>query len=179
MAEEKGTSLVSIGKIVRTRGIGGEVLVDLLTDFPERFAKLKRVYLCHPDGQLEIKELEGFWFHKGRLVAKFQNVSSIADAERLTSCLIQIPEADLEALPSGTYYDFQLIGCRVMTEDGLAIGKVKEILKAQGNDLLVVTEGQREVLIPLVADFCRNVSVEKKEILVRLPKELLELNRRD
>ncbi|MBI1745987.1 MAG: 16S rRNA processing protein RimM [Acidobacteria bacterium] len=169
-------SLVSIGRVLRPRGIRGDVLVALLTDFPEHFEALDQVYVKYSTGHLEAKRLENVWFHKGRAVVHFEHVDSYEAAEKLARAELSISEADLAELPEGTYFDFELIGCQVITVTGESVGCVESILKVPGNDLLVVKAGGQERLIPAHEPICREVNLDRRQIVVNLPEGLLEVN---
>lgn len=175
--KDAGPSLVSVGKIVKTRGTKGEVAVEPLTDFPERFSLIDRFYLHLPDGSLRTERLTSFWFHKNRVIVKIEGVDSIGAAKALVGSEIQLPAEQLVPLPGNSYYDFQLIGCRVMVPSGDTIGVVEEILKAGENSLLVVRGGDREHLIPAARGILVSIDVESKKIVADPPEGLLELNR--
>lgn len=175
--KDAGPSLVSVGKIVKTRGTKGEVAVEPLTDFPERFSLIDRFYLRLPDGSLRTERLTGFWFHKNRVIIKIEGVDSIDAAKALVGSEVQLPAEQLVPLPADSYYDFQLIGCRVVVPSGDTIGVVEEILKSGENSLLVVRGGDREYLIPAAREILVSIDIESKEIVADPPAGLLELNR--
>ncbi len=170
-------SLISVGKIVKTRGTKGEVAVEPLTDFPERFSLIDRFYLRLPDGSLRTEHLTSFWSHRDRIIAKIEGVDSIDAAKALVGSEIQLPAEQLLPLPRDSYYDFQLIGCRVMVPSGDTIGVVEEVLKAGENSLLVVRGREREYLIPAAREILLSVDVDSKKIIADPPEGLLELNR--
>jgi 16S rRNA processing protein RimM len=168
---------LAIARIVRTRGNRGEVLADILTDFPERFQRLKAVWLEFPDRHRELAVVEATWVHKGRQVLKFAGIESISEAERLRAAWVLVERKDAVPLKQDEYYDHDLIGCRVVDAAGAVLGTVREILKAAGNAVLIVDGAAGEILIPAVADFCRRISIPEKLIVVDLPEGLLDLNR--
>jgi 16S rRNA processing protein RimM len=168
---------LAIARIVRTRGNRGEVLADILTDFPERFQRLKAVWLEFPDQHRETALLEATWPHKGRQVLKFAGIETISEAERLRAAWVLVDRQDAVPLKDGEYYDHDLVGCRVVDLAGLALGTVREILKTAGNSVLIVDGPRGEILIPAVAEICCHVSIAEKSIVVDLPEGLLDLNR--
>ncbi len=89
---------------------------------------------------------------------------------------VQIPESELLAPDDGEYYQFDLVGSRVVTVTGQEIGKVTDIVPAAGNDLLEVSRGDREVLIPFTKQICREVDILAKRIVIDPPEGLLDLN---
>jgi 16S rRNA processing protein RimM len=170
-------SFIAIARIARTRGNRGEVLADLYTDFPERFDSLEEVWLEWPNGTRERARLESCWYHKGRQVLKFAGTDSISSAERLVGAWLKIERAEAVSLPDGTYFDHDLVGCSVYSLDGKELGTVKEVLRISGNNQLVIAGGHGEFLLPAVAGFCRDISIEDRKILVELPEGLIDLNK--
>ncbi|HKX29115.1 MAG TPA: ribosome maturation factor RimM [Blastocatellia bacterium] len=168
--------LISIARIVRPQGRHGEVVAELLTDFPDRFAKLDRVQMRRSDGRISVVALERFWLHKGRIVLKLGGCDSINQAEELRGSQIMVPRAQLVSLPQDSYYDFDLVGCAVMTVDGRPLGSVIEVQQYGAAPLLVVKDANaRELLIPLALSICVEIDVGSKRIVVNPPEGLLEL----
>ena len=113
---------------------------------------------------------------KEHYILKLKGVDSLYQARELVGQEILLPEEDLLSLEKDSFYFFQIIGCSVVTKDGIEIGIVKDFLCVQDNDLLVVAKGRREILIPFTHSICLKVNLKQKEILVDLPEGLLELN---
>lgn len=173
----EGTGFVTIARIIRPRGNRGEVAADDLSDSLERFETTREVLLVGSVGERREAVIEKTWRHKGRVILKLAGVDSISDAEALRGYEVQIPEADLAALPDGEYFLGDLVGCEVVEEEGgRTIGEVTNVLEPGGPLLLEVRSGEREVLVPLVDEICRDVDVEGRKIRVRLPEGLEDLN---
>lgn len=169
-------SHIAIARILKPRGNRGEVLVEVHTDFPERFSLLDQVWVKYPDGRRECLEIEYCWEHQGRQVLKFSSVESIGDAEKLVGAWIEIDEHQIMTLPAGTYWDHDLTGCRLRNQSGDFLGEVTSVLRIPGNDQLVVQINDVEYLVPLAAAICRQICIPRKEILVELPEGLIGLN---
>jgi 16S rRNA processing protein RimM len=167
--------LISVARIARPQGHRGEVIADLLTDFPERFARLARVYVKRADGRLLLLDLENSRPHKGRVALKFVGCDSVSGAEELRDARVMVPRDQLVELPEDTYYDFDLIGCEAISVEGQYLGRVEEVLNYGAAPLLVVRDGARELLIPLVLSICVEISTERKRIVVNPPEGLLDL----
>ena len=173
---------MAVARIAKPQGRRGEVAAEVLTDFPERFEKRGPVYLGDPGQAPEAVELEDAWPHKGRMILKFSGVDSIDDAERLRGKLVLIPMEEKATLPSGSYYVWELVGCRVLRTSGGAdeeIGIVTEVGRTGGADLLhVAAAGNRgrELLIPLAQAICTRIDTKAKAIWIDPPDDLLELN---
>ncbi len=119
-------------------------------------------------------EIEKFWFQKDRIVFKFSGHDSVEEAELLRGVEICIAESEAISLDAGEYYDWQLVGCRVQTAAGLAIGRVRELMRTGGTELLVVEDGEREYLIPFAESICVEVDIENEKIVIDPPEGLLE-----
>ena len=176
MEPKEPSSFITIARIVRTRGNKGEIVVESLTDFPDRFDILEEVWLESDNGSLQKIALDFTWEHKGRRIFKFIGIDTISSAEKFVGCLVQIPREQAVLLPEGTYFDHDLIGCSVDDAQGQHLGFVEDILRISGNNQLVVKNGNREFLIPAVEKICTQISIEKKQILVDLPEGLMDLD---
>lgn len=166
--------LVAIAKIVKTRGLRGETVADILTDFPERFEETENVVAVFPNGErLELK-IEEFRFQKGRILLQFEGYNSLEKAENLRNAEICIPEDEAVELEEDEFFDWQLENCEVETIDGEKLGKVKELMRTGGTEILVVQGKTKEYLIPFAETICTEVDVENKLIKVDPPEGLLE-----
>jgi 16S rRNA processing protein RimM len=168
--------LVAIAKTVRTRGLRGELVADVLTDFPERFAETKTVLAIKPDGTREELKIENHWFQKDRVILKFAGFDSIEAAESLINREICVPESEAVALEAGEFFDWELIDCAVETVAGETLGRVKEVMRTGGTEILVVASagGEKDYLIPFAETICVEVEIENKLIKVDAPEGLLE-----
>lgn len=166
--------LIAIAKIARPRGIKGEVVADLLTDFPERFEGLENVTATTPAGERVDLAIEDYWFQKGRIVLKFAGYDSIESVEPLRDAEIGINEADAVELETDEYFDWQLEECGVKTIEGQHLGRVDSVMRTGGTEILVVKGGDKEYLIPFAEAICTEVDIENKIIRVDPPEGLLE-----
>jgi 16S rRNA processing protein RimM len=168
---------VTIARIVRTRGNRGEVLVELHTDFPERFRGLREVWLEFADGRRERLALARAWDHQGRMVLHFEGVNSITAAEALVGAWVQVDSGEAVAPAEGQFFNHDLVGCEVRDLSGKLLGSVADVLHISGNNLLIVSGPQGEIMIPAAAGFCVEISIERQQIVVDLPEGLVDLNR--
>lgn len=170
---------LAIARIVRTQGRRGEVAAEILTDFPARFAELRRALLERPGGSPEAVEVEDTWPHKGRVILKFSGIDTIEQAERLAGLHILIPREERKPLGEHEYYLWELEGCRVVYErDGAEkeLGTVSAVTPTGGVNLLHVAAAHGEVLVPLAQSICTRIDIASKTILIDPPEDLLELN---
>ncbi|HXT63011.1 MAG TPA: ribosome maturation factor RimM [Pyrinomonadaceae bacterium] len=168
--------LIVVAHIVKTRGLRGEVVADLRTDFPDRFEKLESLVGISSSDEKRSLQIEEKWFHGNRLVLKFAEFDSIDAAKELVGYDLAVPAEDRIELPQDSFYEWELAGCRVETIDGKAIGEVKEIMRTGGVELLkVVDDAGRDRLIPMASDIVVGIDKEKKLIRIDPPEGLLEL----
>ena len=168
---------VVIARIVKARGIRGEVACGIETDFPERFQTLDRVTVLMPDGRRLALALEDHWFHKDRVILKFEGYDTMTAAEELVGGYLVISEADGLELEEDEFYEYQVVGADVIAITGEKIGIVTRLMRTGGTDLLVIEgEGKREILVPFADDICTEVDVDAKRITINPPEGLLELN---
>jgi 16S rRNA processing protein RimM len=169
-------SLVIIAHATRTRGLKGEVVADLLTDFPERFAGLSRLIAVPPSGEPWLIELEHHWFQKGRVILKFAGFDTIETATALVGHDFAVPEDESVPLTEDEYYDWQLEGCKVEVVTGTAVGTVTSVMRTGGVHLLVVTGANgKECLIPMAGSIVVSIDTKAQRIVIDPPEGLLEL----
>lgn len=168
------SELVAIAKIVRTRGLRGEVVAEVLTDFPDRFDGLEEVTALLPAGERRELKIERFFFQKDRIVLKFEGVDSIQAGEMLRDAEICVEEADAVELEDDEYFDWELEGCEVETVDGVKLGTVREVMRTGGTEVLLIDGSEKELMVPFAEAICVEVDVETKRIVVDPPEGLLE-----
>lgn len=167
---------VVIARIVKARGIRGEVACDLATDFPERFQQIEDTTVVMPGGLRLGLKLENHWFHKDRVILKFASYDTMNDAERLVGGVLVISDSDTLELEEDEFYEYDIIGLEAVTVEGNKIGQVMDLLHTGSSDLLVIEgENKREILIPFVDDICKEVDLEAKRIIIDPPDGLLDL----
>jgi 16S rRNA processing protein RimM len=172
--DSMNSDLVAVARIVKSRGLRGELVADVLTDFPERFEGLETVVALLPDGERRELKIENFWFQKGRIVFKFDGFDKIETAETLRGAEICVAEAEAVALDTDEFFDWELEDCAVETVEGLKLGRVKELMRTGAAEILVVEGADKEYLIPFAETICTEVDVENKLIKIDAPEGLLE-----
>ena len=168
--------LVAVARAVKTRGLRGEIVAELLTDFPERFDKLEHLIAVATDGRRTVLELEEHRVHQRRIVLKFAGYDSIEAASALIGSEFTVPESERVELEEDEFYDWELAGCLVETIEGERLGRVREIMRTGGVEMLVVeNEEGRDYLIPLAEEICVEINIGQKLIRVDVPEGLLEM----
>lgn len=166
--------LVAVARIVRPRGLKGEVVAEVLTDFPERFEGLEYVTaLLTSGGETKLK-IEEHWFQNDRIVLKFVGHDSVESVEHFRDTEICVTESEAVELQPDEYFDWQLIGCQVETLDGEKIGIVASVMRTGGTEVLEVAGKEKDFMIPFAGAICVEVDVEKKKVVVDPPDGLLD-----
>lgn len=169
-------SLVTVARAVKTRGLKGEVVADLLTDFPDRFESLEQLIGVSPKGARQVLEVEDYFFQNDRIVMKFVGYDTIEASQELIGYDLCVPELDRVVLEEDEYYDFELEGCVVSKVGGETVGTVSSILKTGGTEILVIkTSEGKDVLVPLAESIVVKVDTAMKTIVIDPPEGLLEL----
>jgi 16S rRNA processing protein RimM len=172
---------VTLARVLRPRGLRGEVAAEILTDFPERLPKLREVWLTDGRSAPRRVRVQRCWLSPsrgGQAIFHFADTNSIEDAERLRGLEVQVPIEERAKLAAGSYFVGDLVGCEVWeTGASSPLGSVRDVEFPGGTPLLAVDTSDGEVLIPLAAEFCVRIDVKAKRIDVTLPEGLLDLNR--
>jgi 16S rRNA processing protein RimM len=168
--------LVVIGEVVRPHGVRGELRVSLQTDRPERFDDLRECVVWDPASDARtVRRIRGVRHHGDAVLLSLEACDSPEAARTLVGRLIALPRAQALPPPPGHAYPWQLVGCRVETEDGRAIGELERVEPSPAQDLWVVRAGEREHLIPAVPEIVREVDLDAKRVVIRPPEGLLDL----
>jgi|YNPNPStandDraft_1061719.scaffolds.fasta_scaffold11611_7 16S rRNA processing protein RimM len=157
------TRPVAIGRVVSPFGNKGELKVMPLTDFPERLLCLKQACFLFPDGSERRESVDRVREHKGFFLVKLNGCDTISDAERFRDAHLVIPREDRTPLPEDTYYVDDIIGLRVVTEDGRDLGRIRQVYTGPAND--VYDTGR--VLIPALKSVVVKVDLAQKVMVIR------------
>ena len=194
---------VWLARIRRPQGRKGEVLAEILTDFPERFAQRKQLWLLPPElssagdhfplseGTPTLSEREAVssarsaelltsWMHKGDVVLHFAGIDSISAAEELKGLIVAIPRSERAPLAEDEAYISDLVGCTVIDVAGAkpaTIGVIENVDRSAGSaPLLVLHSAQRELLIPFAKAYLRKIDLEARRIEMALPVGMVNLD---
>ncbi len=162
---------IAVGQVAKPHGVRGEVAVEMLTDFPGRFALLERVYLGEDDPRPVA--LENVRFHSGRALLKLGGYDDRTAVERLRGELILVPIDEAMPLEPDQYYQDDLIGLEVWTTDEEHLGQVVEILETGANDVYIVHGDRGEILLPAIADVVQWIDLEENRMVVELMEGLI------
>lgn len=167
-------NLLRVGVISSTHGIRGEVKVFPTTDEPERFKKLDEVILDTGREQIRL-EIEGVKFFKKMVILKFKGYDDINDIERYKGKDLLITRDHALELAPGENFIADMIGLKVVTEDGKEFGTLTDIYKTGANDVYEVkTTDGREVLLPVIKECVLDVNLEEGTVTVHIMDGLLD-----
>jgi 16S rRNA processing protein RimM len=172
---------VHLARIRHPQGRKGEVFAELLTDFPEKFAERKRLWLL-TSGKSSPREVEhvNHWLHKGGIVLHFAGIDSISAAETLKGLTVAIPRAERAALDEDEVYIGDLIGCAlvdVAAANPVAVGEIESVDRTAGPVALLVVQGKAgEVLVPFAKSYLRSIDLKARRVEMALPEGLIDLN---
>jgi 16S rRNA processing protein RimM len=156
-----------IGRLIKAHGVKGAFRLELLTDFPDRFAPGREVLVAGRPLRVARSEEQN-----GSMLVTFEGINDRTAAEPLAGSYVTVPLADARALPPDQYYHFQLVGLTVVdARRARELGKVEEVLSYAANDVLRVTDGKREILIPMIRSVVRSIAPSEGTITVDLPEE--------
>lgn len=158
---------IVIGKIVAPHGVRGDIRIMPLTDRPEQFLNLS--YLLLEDGrQLTVKAAR---FHKRMVLVSTKEITTMNDAELLRDKKILIRAEDLPPLDEGRFYVADLIGLPVFDEEGKQLGTFKDSITTGSNDVYIIAvPGGKDLLIPALKIYVREINLQEKRIVVKLPE---------
>jgi 16S rRNA processing protein RimM len=199
-ADEPAQEWVWLARIRRPQGRKGEVFADILTDFPEKFAERRRLWLVEAETAADARagktrpgkdvaarpalpmqvELRAHWLHKGGIVLHFAGVDSISAAEALAGLAVAVPRAERAGLEEGETYISDLTGCTLVNVAGgepVPVGVIEDVDRTAGPaPLLIVRGAQGEILIPWAKDSLRRIDLDARRVEMALPEGLVELN---
>jgi len=163
-----------VGQLINTHGVKGELKAIPLTDDPNRFKKLKWVYI-DKNGKLDKYDIIGVKFFKQFVILKFRNVDTMDEAEKLKGLYMKVDRANAVKLPKDSFFITDIVGLSVFDENESLLGKLVDVIQTGSNDVYVVrdTDG-KEILIPALKSVVKEVSIENGRISVILPKGLLD-----
>jgi 16S rRNA processing protein RimM len=168
--------MVVVGRITRTFGHRGQVFVKPATDFPEaRFAEGALLH-TRREGRDETLTVTASRMQQGWPVVGFAGVDTMTDAEALAGLELRVPESALPALPVGSFWEHDLVGCEVVTTSGRELGPVRTVESGSGPTRLVIGSGRGEIQVPLVDAICVVIDVADRRIVIDPPEGLIEVN---
>jgi len=164
---------IALGRILRPHGVRGEVVVEVLTDFPERLAHLPQLYLGDAH-QATLTRVRSCRTKGDLLLMAFEGYPDRTAVEALRDQLVQVPLEEAAPLPEDTYYPHQLVGLDVETTEGDNLGRLSDVLFTPANDVYVVTGPRGQVLLPAIRQVIKQIDLEAGRMVVELIPGLVD-----
>jgi len=172
-------SLITIGKIVKSFGVRGEVVVEILTDFPRRFIEMEELLLVKEnsaDPPMPVF-IESARFHKKKVILKLDIIQQREDVGKYRNYLLKIPKEELMELSPDEFYIFDLLGLKVHTTKGDYIGNITKVVPAGYHDVYEIChpESGDVNLVPAMKKFIKEVNIEERRMVVEPIEGLFDL----
>lgn len=164
-------NLVTIGKCVKPHGLGGEIGVKPITDFPERFEQTETVFAHQQKDPVKFLEVETVRSHSGGFLLKFKGVDSKEKAEKLRGFFLAVPEDETVVLEEDEFWHWELEGLQAFDPDGNPLGVLKEVIESPAHDLYLIENDKGKThLVPAVHQYVPDILIEENKIVVILPE---------
>ena len=165
-------TLVTIGRVIKARGLRGEIKVESLSNVSDRFKFLHEVTLELKNGKninfnIEYSRISGV-----NIIFKLNGIDNRDAAEKLRGAYINVKLDNVAPLEDNSYYNFDLVGMGVFDSDNNKIGSVTRIEQYPANDVIVVEKETEEVMIPAIKEFIVDVDLKSKKLTINLPEGL-------
>jgi 16S rRNA processing protein RimM len=160
---EPRDGFVAVARVLRPWGLRGDLKVESLSDFPERFSPGAKLWLSGVERTVERSRMQG-----GATYLKLSAIEDATQAEPFRGELLEVPEAALPNLDEDEFYHHQLVGLRARTVHGEVLGAVSEVLQTGGNAVLVVLGSDTELLVPFIDDVVKSVDLDAGVLTVEL-----------
>jgi len=160
-----------VGKLRRPHGIRGEILMAVMTDFPERIQPGLTLFLGEEHQPVEVASLRK---HNKGLLLLFEGIDTREDVELFRNRNVFVPTKDRPPLPEGEYYLHELIGLQVVTDEGETLGVLSEMIETGATNVYVVRrEGKSDALLPATEEVILEIDVSQKTMRVHILEGLL------
>jgi 16S rRNA processing protein RimM len=163
-----GENRIVIGRVSRPHGTQGEIRIEYFNpDDLQFFSRYQMIFLQGDKGSPQPYRPIAVRPHKKFILALLEGIQSRAEAEQLRGKVVLVDAAELPPLDADEYYWHDILGMRVVTEDGGNVGTITEIFPTRSNDVYVVREGEREVLIPAIKEVVVSIDTKARTMVIR------------
>ena len=162
---------IPIGKVIKPHGLKGELKFMPFVREAEIYRNIKRVAL--DDSAKVVKQIQFFRGHESRLIIKFKDCDSIEEASKLSGSEVYVHRDDFESLPDGDHYWFEILGLQVYDEEGKHYGRIVEIMETGSNDVYVVQDGKKELLLPMIESVVKTIDIKENKLIFHVVEGLL------
>ncbi len=164
-----------MGKVVATHGIRGQLRIAVYSGIFDTILSLDSLTLKGPDGKMESFAVAGSVIHGRKLLIALREYDTINQVQHLVGREVYAGRDQLPELDEGEYYWCDLLGLKVVTEQGELLGTITDIIATGSNDVYVVKNDAREYLIPALEEVVLDVDLGEEKMVIRPPDGLLDL----
>jgi len=168
------SDLISIGVIKKVIGNGGIISALPDTSFPEHYLTIPEFFIVFPDETVRFETIDTIELKNKKYLIKFKNINSKQEAQQMINAHIMIAEDMLPSLEEDEFYPIQFVDYEVHTKAGEFIGIVSDILSTAGQEILIIPEGDKEIMLPFCDAFIEKVDNENKKIIINPIEGLLD-----
>jgi 16S rRNA processing protein RimM len=169
-----GEKLIVIGRVSRPHGLTGELVIEYFNrDDLAVFSRYHTIFIQGNEGTPRPYRLTQTRPHKESILARLEGIQTKEEAEQLRGRSVLVDAAALPPLPEDEYYGYEILGMRVVTEQGTVVGEITDIFPTGSNDVYVVQEGEKEFLIPALKDVIISIDKKDRTMVIRPTKGLL------
>jgi 16S rRNA processing protein RimM len=165
-----------VGRVVKPHGIHGDLVVEIITDFPERLVDGAEFGVGDGDNPSDFHEVFRVRYHKRKWLLSVRDLRDRTTAESWRGRYLFLPEQSLDELPEGFFYEHHLVGLACRSVEGDVLGEVTGVERGPGQHRLVVRRGRREFLVPYVPEIVVQVDLESRTVTLDPPPGLLDDN---
>jgi 16S rRNA processing protein RimM len=163
-----------VGRVGKPHGVHGDVLVEIITDFPDRLTDGMEFGIGGDGGPEKFHQVHRVRLHKRRWLLSVKDIRDREAVEHWRGLYLYLPEQSLEELPEGYYYEHHLVGLDCVSEEGESLGVVTGLETGGSQSRLVVQKEGREYLVPFVPQIVRRVELESGRVVLDAPRGLLD-----
>lgn len=163
---------IRVGTLTRLHGLKGEL--KFRPDFTAIAPSFKRAHVEGDDPEIPGPKVHSVRGHADKKIIKLEGIDNPEDAQTLAGRGLIIPAEDFPPLPENEYYWFQVLGLNVFDEDGVSYGTVADIIETGANDVYVVKDGERELLLPVIDSVIKEINLEEHKLIFHVIEGLLE-----
>jgi len=171
---EKREGMVRIGRIVGIHGLRGALKFRLDNPASDSLARLSTITIETAADRQEYQLLAAAPAGQGMLKIELAGISDTNAAQALKGGIVVVSRASLPRTSTREFYYFQAIGCAVFLTDGTALGTIVEVFSNGANDVLVVRDGRREILVPVIEDVVKSMDLEAQKVVIEPVPGLLD-----
>lgn len=164
---------LAVGYLRRAHGVRGEILLDILTDFPERLQPKEQLFVGDQHLPMTLATRRG---HAKGLLVSFEGIQDRDEVGHFRNKYVYVLAEDRPSLPEGEYYHHELLGLQVVNEEtGETMGELVDIIKTGANDVYVVkSDSGSEILLPAIPDVIRDIDPDRRQMNIRLLPGLID-----